>query len=580
MKPIDFAWGTLRTITQKQPNEVKLLVDDIEYPSLETDSVGFVVHLSSPQKRRDNLYRLHGMYFDNDVKGKASLWRMFRASVYHLCLHTVSTEYQIYKPLSDSATSTNNLLFAISQVEDYAVKGHMSAKWRGLLLDTAYANYLCTQRFRDLRESDKSTRISANLLSYSMTGKPLFSLSTVTDKRLRALHNSLLEVAALAERVYIATRVNSREKLELDSTKLMAAQRITDFLEDESCDIADIPSPPFADNHGPNLLFESSAEVVAGKSKDFVSLLQGASSEFSLGLSSVEINDSERLTEQESQTVIADWEYSLASMKKMVDLYKTLDAKSHFEAFLFPREDYAEFLRARTRLIGPIRLVLDRLRAIRFTSDDSQGKESGYVDIPTAIQVVASKSDRNDVFIQEENELRSEAWAIVLDSSKSLETFQGEVRDIAVCLTEVAKDLIPNPNSWACYSFNENLYIIKDFAEIPSNATKSRIGGLSAGLKTLLPDAIRIAANRLKTASEDVKVMLIISDGFPLEYEGIDGELIETIDKIRKSGIQLIGMGIGSSSMKKYFRTNFTVTSPFDLMKNFINTYTELSSSF
>ena len=56
--------------------------------------------------------------------------------------------------------------------------------------------------------------------------------------------------------------------------------------------------------------------------------------------------------------------------------------------------------------------------------------------------------------------------------------------------------------------------------------------------------------------------------------------LIETINKINKSGIQLIGMGIGSSSMKKYFRTNFDVTSPFDLMKNFVRTYIELSSSF
>ena len=115
MKPIDFAWGSLRSITQKQPTEIKLLVDDIEYPTLETDSVGFVVHLSAPQKHRDNLYRLHGMYYDNDKRGKSSLWRMFRASVYHLCLHAVTTDFAIYKSLSDSTRSMNNLMFAISQ---------------------------------------------------------------------------------------------------------------------------------------------------------------------------------------------------------------------------------------------------------------------------------------------------------------------------------------------------------------------------------------------------------------------------------------------------------------------------------
>jgi hypothetical protein len=586
LKPIDFAWGSLRSITQKQPTEIKLLVDDIEYPALETDSFGFVVHLSSPQKHRDNLYRLHGMYYDNDKRGKSSLWRMFRASVYHLCLHAVTTDYGIYKPLSDSTQSVNNMMFAISQAEDYAIKGHMSARWRGLLLDTAYANYLSAQRFRNLSgESDNSTRVAANILSHSMTGKPLLSFGDKMDLQFRSLHRSLLEVESIAHEHYSRPSLQKSAQrptnlADLASAKVRAVQKILDFLDNLSCNISNIPSPPFGDNHGPNLLFESSTEVVPERDQDFDSVLKSASAEFSLHLSKEEIAESERLTDVESQGVIGDWEYSLTIMKKMADLHKSLDPKSHFEEILFPNEDYAEFARVRSKLIGPIRLVLDRLKMVKFTVDESQGKESGYVDVPMAIQVVASQSERNDVFIQEENELRSEAWAIVIDSSKSLESFQGEVRDVAVCLSEVAKDLIPNPSAWACYSFNENLYIVKDFSEIYGNTAKGRIGGLSSGLKTYLPDALRIAASRLQSAVGDVKVMLVVSDGFPLGYEGIDADLIETINKINKSGIQLIGMGIGSSSMKKYFRTNFDVTSPFDLMKNFVRTYIELSSSF
>ncbi|MHB1867413.1 MAG: VWA domain-containing protein [Nitrososphaerales archaeon] len=587
MKPIDFAWGTLRSITQKQPTEIKLLVDDIEYPSLETDSLGFVVHLSSPQKHRDNLFRLHGMYYDNDRKGKSSLWRMFRASVYHLCLHAVTTDYGIYKSLSDSSRSVNNLMFAISQAEDYAIKGHMSARWRGLLLDTAYANYSSAQRFRDLSaETDPATRIAANILSYSMTGKPLISVGDKVDRQLRSLHRSLLELESVAQEHYSRPSLQKQNprtptnSTDLSSAKLIAVQKITDFLDGQSCYIADIPSPPFADNHGPNRLFESTSEVAPEKMEDFGSILKNASAEFSLGLSKEEIMESEKLTETESQIIIGDWEYSLAAMKKMADMHKSLDSKSHFEGFLFPDEDYTEFSRARSKLIGPIRIVLDRLKMVRFTIDESQGKESGYVDIPMAIQVVASQSKRNDVFIQEDSESKSEAWAILIDSSKSLESLQGEVRDIAVCLSEVAKDLIPNPNAWACYAFNENMYIVKDFSELYGNTVKGRIGGLSSGLKTYLPDAMRIAATRLQSAVEDVKVMLVVSDGFPLGYEGIDSDLIETINKINESGIQLIGMGIGSSTMKKYFRTNFSVNSPFDLMKNFVRTYIELASSF
>lgn len=586
MKPIDFAWGSLRSITQKQPSEIKLLVDNIEYPALETDSLGFVVHLSSPQKPRENLYKLHGMYYDNDKRGKSSVWRMFRASVYHLCLHAVTTDYSIYKPLSGSTRSVNNLLFGISQAEDYAIRGHMSARWRGLLLDTAYANYLCAQRFRDLtKESDYTTKIGANILSYSMTGKPLLSFGDKMDLQFRSLHRSLQEVESVAHEHYSRPSLQKSAQrplnlADLASSKLGAAKRVVDFLDRHGCDFVEIPAAPFTDNHGPNHLFTDSPEVLSGRSEDFDTVLKDASAEFSLRPSREEIAESERLTDAESQNVITSWEYALSSMKKLSELHKSLDPKTHFEAFLFPNEDYTEFARSRSKLIGPIRLVLDRLKMVRFTSDETRGKESGYVDVPIAIQVVASQSERNDVFIQEENELRSEAWAIVIDSSKSLETFQSEVRDVAVCLTEVAKDLIPNPASWACYSFNENLYIVKDFTEIYGNSVKGRVGGLLSGLKTYLPDALRIAASRLKTTAEDVKVMLVISDGFPLGYEGIDANLIETIDTIRKSGIQLIGMGIGSSEMKKYFRTTFSVNSPFDLMKNFVKTYIELSSSF
>lgn len=586
MKPVDFAWSILRSITQKQPTEIKLLVDEIEYPVLETDPYGFVVHLSSPQRHRENLYRLHGMYYDNDKRGKSSLWRMFRASVYHLSLHAVTTDYAIYKSLSNSTRSINNLIFAISQAEDYAIRGHMSARWRGLLLDTAYANYLSAQRFRDLaNESDTATRIAANMLSYSMIGKPQTSFGDKVDLQLRSLHRNLLEVESVAHEHYSRPSLQKSAQrpmnlADLDSAKKAAVKKIIDFLDEQSLDIPEIPSPPFADNHGPNHLFESSTEVVAEMQEDFDSVLKNASVEFSLRLSQEEIADSERLTDTEAQSIIGDWEYSLTTMKKLAELLKSLDPKNHFEDFLFPNEDYSEFVRTRSKLIGPIRLVLDRLKMIRFTVDESQGKESGYVDVPLAIQAVASESQRNDVFMQEENELRSEAWAIVIDSSKSLETFQSEVRDVAVCLAEVAKDLIPNPLSWACYSFNEKLYIVKDFSEIYGNSAKGRIGGLSSGLKTFLPDVMRIAAGRLASSIGDVKVMLVISDGFPLGYEGIDEELIETINKINKSGIQLIGMGIGSSSMKKYFRVNFAVTSPFDLMKNFVRTYIELSSSF
>jgi nitric oxide reductase activation protein len=373
------------------------------------------------------------------------------------------------------------------------------------------------------------------------------------------------------------SNIESASPVGIDSKKINTARRILDVFTGQSCFMAQIPSPPFADNHGPNDLFEPS--LAAGEEVNFESILKDAASEFSLELSPASLADSDKQLSVESQTVLGDWEYSLTVMKRLSELYRTIDPKTHFENFLFPKEDYAEYVRTRAKLIGPIRLILDQLRNVKSALDENVAR-SGNLDLPKAIQVIATGSNDTDVFGREENETKSEAWAILIDSSKSLETFARDVQEIAVCLAEVAKDLIPSHNSWACYSFNENLYIVKDFSEIYGMRTKSRIGGLDSGLKTYLPDALRLAANRIKNTTEEIKVLLVASDGFPLGYEGIDEELVETIEQINKAGIQLIGMGVGSSSIKKYFRSNCQVSSPFDLMKQFVKIYIELSTSF
>ena len=579
MKPLDFAWSALQSITKLKPNDVKLLLDETEYPSLESDSVGYVIRLSAPRKQRDNLFSLHGMYFDADKNGKASLWRMFRASVYHLAMHTITTDFGIYRDLADKASSFNNLTFAISEAEDFAIRGHMKAKWPGLLFDMAYAGALTSERFHGLREENMEAKVAANILSMAFVGRQSVSLGNELDQQMQALHKSLRDLESTAYDYYLVKGDDGPQISDVNLQRISAVKSILNFLEDNAIYFEDVPSAPFTDNHGPNRLFERSTPAI-GSPDDFESALEEACASYSLEISKASIQELEKQVEAESQTSLEDWEYSLNKMHRLSELHRSLDPQTHLENFLFPQEDYSEFVRTRANLVGPIKLILDQLRMVRSSIDENQGQLSGYVDLPIALQVVASKSNRNDIFIREEIEKKSESWAILIDSSKSLETSQKQVKEISVCLTEVAKELIPSQNSWACYSFNENFYIVKDFSEIYGNATKGRIGGVTSGLKTYLPDAMRIAAKRLTSTNEDIKVMLVASDGFPLGYQGIDEELAETVARIKKSGVQLIGMGIGSSSLKKYFASNCAANSPFDLMKYFVKTYVELASLF
>ena len=101
----------------------------------------------------------------------------------------------------------------------------------------------------------------------------------------------------------------------IDSKKINTARRILDVFAGQSCFMAQIPSPPFADNHGPNDLFEPSPAT--GETVNFESILKDAVSEFSLELSPVSLADSDKQLGIESQTVLADWEYSLTVMKRL-----------------------------------------------------------------------------------------------------------------------------------------------------------------------------------------------------------------------------------------------------------------------
>ncbi len=584
MNPSEYAWSTMQAIAQKEPSDIKVLVEQqIEYPRLEKDSYGYVLRIPIPTRPRENLYCLHGMFFDADTKGEASLWRMFRASIYHLCLHAVHTDFSIYKNLVDEMNMTVGM-FAISLVEDYSIRGFMRANWPGLVLDTAYANHLSALRFKELSASDElSVKMAANLLSYTLVGKPRISIGSALGQQIKTLWSRLVEIDAGAYHLAHLARTRNVSEIEKDQKafnkkKVETAQRIIETFEDQSAYLNSCPSFPYTDNYGPNFLFPNS--ILTASPEEKMNVLNDACRVFSIDSAESKLAETDKVLETESSNILADWDRSASVKQSLIESYRRLDPHSHFEGFLFPKEDFAEYVRTRSKLIGPIRLILDQLRMIKSSADEVQGQESGYVDLPTAVQVLASGKQNNDIFVRDILSTKSEAWAILIDSSKSLENIQGAVKDVAICLSEVAKDLIPNQNSWACYAFDERFHIVKDFSEIYGNECRARIGGLCNGVKTYLPDAMRLAAKRLETSGEEVKVLLVISDGFPLGYEGIDNDSVEALKKIEKSGMYVIGIGICSSFLKKHFKMSCNVESPSDLMKNFVRIYIETSNTF
>jgi len=225
---------------------------------------------------------------------------------------------------------------------------------------------------------------------------------------------------------------------------------------------------------------------------------------------------------------------------------------------------------------------------IKNQEDEVYRVEAGLVDLQEAIQVIASRTMRSDIFTREEPLKKNESWSILIDFSSSTEGLALEAKKSAVCLAEaaatclaeVSSSLLSNGEPWGLYGFGDRFYIVKDFLEDYSMQVKARLGGIRPRGLTYLPDAIKIAANIIRANSGDSRsFMLIVSDGLPTGYSGIEKELEEALYDVERAGVLPLAIGINTKRIKRFFDHYCTISSPYDLMKSFVRSYMELSST-
>ena len=92
--------------------------------------------------------------------------------------------------------------------------------------------------------------------------------------------------------------------------------------------------------------------------------------------------------------------------------------------------------------------------------------------------------------------------------------------------------------------------------------TKARIGGLTQRSTTLLPDALQVAHKALSTREAGVRILVVVSDGYPSGYNDIDKKLVSVIKGFGKSDIYLMGIGVDSGAIKQYFPINCVLSTP------------------
>jgi Mg-chelatase subunit ChlD len=251
--------------------------------------------------------------------------------------------------------------------------------------------------------------------------------------------------------------------------------------------------------------------------------------------------------------------------------------QTRFKSVEFPEEDYTQYLRAKSLVQGTSRRLLDALRSALNYLDEDPRQEMGQLDLSAVIQAMASNKPATDVFVLDEYLKQSFAWSIIVDVSSSMQVKGEYGRALAIAVAEAAKELMMDAPSWTLFGFSDRFYILKDSTESYSQRVKARIGGLKFEGLTYIPDAVHMAGRMLAKRFEEQRGLVAISDGGPYGYENMPAALKEKVDELLKKGVIVLGIGVETDRMGKFFRLQSSIYTPKDLIKKFANLYLDAS---
>lgn len=117
------------------------------------------------------------------------------------------------------------------------------------------------------------------------------------------------------------------------------------------------------------------------------------------------------------------------------------------------------------------------------------------------------------------------------------------------------------------FSRCESLYmpIIKTFEERLTAQVRDRFGWLpnSSILRNNVDgECIEVAARRLRMRRETGKVMIVLSDGAPSaagDHRALDKHLRDMVQTVTKSGVNVVGIGIQTTSVERYYPKNVVI---------------------
>ena len=565
---LEYAWSLF---FKRDQFETKLRIDPkLKQPTLSRDEVGFAIVLPEPIMHGDDeeeAISFLGYQFPAGPVGKMQVAKLFKACVFHLSAHVATSNFEVYSKW-EKRKDNRLAKFSGSLVEDAKVNAYILAWYPDKLVDIAFANSLAFKRLKSLgRIWNPATRVMAASLLQANLGVAKDDVRTEERKTVSQVVDKLGQLKDKVLESFAGQQVN------VDDVGLEVADEIYHALECYG-PVLEVPSLPHTEQLGHCTLFpQYQVQPDDGVGDVFNECLTALRGEASGG----ELQQTmwKKAVEAEALQVFDSWSREKAKKEKILGRYEELVLLTRFKSIGFPSEDYTGYLRAKTKTKSETRRLINSLGVAFDALDEDPRKMYGVLDLQEVIQVMASKTPRMDVFMRDENISKSYAWVILLDASRSMSPIGDDVRNFGMCLAETAKEMLIDSTSWGIYAFNDRFLILKDPRERYGPKTKARIGGLRFEGLTYMPDALRLAGEILKKRPDNLRLLTILSDGWPSGYSNITGALVETLRVLEKAGIVVIGLGVKSNRMENFFRVNCNVKDARDLTKTFSNLYLE-----
>ncbi|MFB3096151.1 MAG: vWA domain-containing protein [Nitrosopumilaceae archaeon] len=471
---------------------------------------GSVVVIPIPRLINEKFY-LHGFVFDKYEEQSLGLWSLYLASIYHMGAHMAVSNFEIYKNWHLTKTQ-EHATKVIDFIEDFRAECYLKE------------NFPAPAQI--IEELDSK---------YSTYFQNIFSETNITRKKFASLFRPDENEKLIAIKEKIIQNIN-------DSSNLIEC---ADFIY-ENQSLLNSFILPYHDHLNEFVSSEIFQPIKFNPDGDF---------EKTCSL----LNDT--------------WIREITKQRKILQKYKKLSGELRFDEIEFAPENFSEYLRLSNDTSDLVRKIKSKLKLVRNVIDTPTTEKVGILEMQKAIQAIASDNPDIEMFEQDEERRVSESWAIILDSSASMEGKFYDLKKFTLCLSEAAEEINSVNGKWSLSAFNNNFYVVKDSTERYEQQVKSRFGGLESQGLSFIPDAIILSARTLRLDDNEKKYIFLVSDGLTLGYDDADNYFQEAVRTAKNYGINVIGIGV-TGSTSKLFSACFGYEEVATTVSKFIRAYT------